>query len=255
MANCQDIEPQLTAYVDGEVAAADRGRVESHLQRCPPCRARVASERATHELLLSHRDRLRVSAPEALRGRCAAHCRIAGGGRRFGRRMLVPLSLAATLVAAAAVLLVLGWSGSVETYAAQLADDHVKCFKYVPPPRTLDPTSLAAAWQTANGWPLKVAGSSPAEDLQLLDVRRCGSSEGHVAHLLYRWRGEPLSVYVLNGNVPAAADLDTHGPQPLAVLAEQAVVWRNRGRTYTVVARAPDADIERVVRYIRTVIE
>jgi anti-sigma factor RsiW len=44
MGKCRDIEPQLTAYVDGEVDGVERETLETHLERCPPCRSRVATE-------------------------------------------------------------------------------------------------------------------------------------------------------------------------------------------------------------------
>ena len=51
MANCREIEAKLAEYVDGLQAGAERAIVESHLQSCPPCRARAAGERAAHDLV------------------------------------------------------------------------------------------------------------------------------------------------------------------------------------------------------------
>ena len=258
MGKCQDIEPQLTAYVDGEVDEAARSRVETHLQRCPPCRGRVASERATHDLLVSKRTELRGCASDALRHRCAAQRAIAAGrAGLLGRRFLVPLPLAASLVMAAAIFLMLGWGSSVDTYAAQLADDHVQCFRVPPQARLVDARSLGEEWQSSNGWSLKVAGSSETEGLQLLGVRRCGSTRGHVAHVLYRWWGEPLSVYVLNGTVDDVVDAnrDPQAHDTSVKQGENAVMWTKRGRTYAVVARGRPTDVEQVADYIRTATE
>ena len=64
-------------------------------------------------------------------------------------------------------------------------------------------------------------------------MRRCISTEGLTAHLMYRWRGQPLSVYVLNrahaGIGPVAAGRRTPG--------QEAVMWSKGDRTYAVVAR------------------
>src|SRR6187549_3627090 len=72
-------------------------------------------------------------------------------------------------------------------YAAQLAADHLKCFQFPPdaaaPP---DVTLLGKTWQATAGWALKIAASTPTEQLQLLGVRRCGSSRGRVAHVFYK---------------------------------------------------------------------
>jgi anti-sigma factor RsiW len=255
MANCRDLEPQLTAYVDGEVDEAERHRLETHLQRCGPCRSRVASERATHDLLAAKRDLLRGCAPASLRHRCVAQRAIGAGATGvLGRRVLVPLSVAASLVVAAALFFMFGWGSSVETYAAQLADDHVQCFRSPPAAAAVDAGALAQSWQSSNGWALKVAPGSEKEGLQLLAVRRCGSPRGHVAHVLYRWWDEPLSVYVLNGTVDDGVEGagDPRAHETIVTRGERAVIWTSHGRTYAVVARSQAAEIERVAEYIRT---
>jgi len=144
------------------------------------------------------------------------------------------------------VFLIFGWGSSVETYAAQLAADHLKCFQFPPdaaaPP---DVTLLGKTWQATAGWALKIAASTPTEQLQLLGVRRCGSSRGRVAHVFYKWRGEPLSVYVLNHRFDHAPDAATD--HDFNKLGEHAIVWTERERTYAVVAskRLPDLQHER----------
>jgi hypothetical protein len=160
------------------------------------------------------------------------------------------------VVLATSVFLIFGIGSTVETYAAQLALDHLKCFQF-PPDMTADIEVIGHNWQAANGWPLKVAAASEAEHLELLGIRRCGSSQGHVAHVLYRWRGEPLSLYVLNGRVEHVAE-DDHDPMAhdaVKKLGEQEIIWSNRGRTYAVVARASLADLEQVALYVRRRIE
>jgi anti-sigma factor (TIGR02949 family) len=262
MADCREVESGLTAYVDGECAGSDRETIEAHLQACPSCRARVASERAAHELLRAKCQDLRGCAPEALRRRCSAQ-RTAALARKArkktfgGRRTWVPLSLAATLVVATGVFLLFGWGSSVETYAAQLAVDHLKCFQTVQSTTVDDAATLGQKWQASHGWPLRIAEASEPERLQLVGVRRCGSTKGRVAHIMYRWRGEPLSVYVLNDRIEAAADAseDPDAHDAVSRLGEQEIIWSNKGRTYAVVARAPLADLERVARYVRRRIE
>jgi len=257
MANCQDIEANLAAYVDGECGAVDRTVVEEHVRVCPPCRARVVSERATHDLLHERRLGLRGCAPDTLRQRCAAHRAIGASDAAVRRRPWIPLSLAATLMLATGVLLLFGWGSSVETYAAQLAADHLKCFQFPPEAVAVDAVAAGRTWQAANGWPLRVAASVPAEQLELLGVRRCGSTSGRVAHLLYRWRGQPLSVYVLNKRLEQAVEAG-HQPDHDSVvrLGEQAIIWSEKGRTYAVVARRRSVpDLEQVVPYVRRAIE
>src|SRR5712691_8083641 len=42
---------QLSAYLDGALAPADRGAVDTHLDTCSACRARLAELRATASLI------------------------------------------------------------------------------------------------------------------------------------------------------------------------------------------------------------
>ena len=257
MANCREIEERLAAYVDGEVAAPDRSTIDAHLERCPPCRTRAAAERATHELLLARQDRLRGCAPEALRRRCAAQRTLAAGRPAgFARRTILPLSLAATIVMATGVFLLFGWGSSVETYAAQLAVDHVKCVQFPPDSGPPDPVSFGRNWEAANGWPLRLTPIEQAERPTLVAIRRCGSTHGRVAHIFYRWRGQPVSVYVLNDKLDGSPDA-THGQAHASIvkLGERALIWSDKGRTYAVVAEERTPDLEQVAAYVQRTVE
>ena len=194
MANCREIEAKLAEYVDGHQAEAERAAVERHLQSCPPCRTRAAGERAAHDLVCARRDTLRAPAPGHLRERCAAQRQAARPPAAvLARTPWVRFSLAASVLLAAGLFVLFGWGSSVETYAAQLSADHLKCFQY-PPEATSAPdvTLLGRTWQTQSGWGLKVASSSTMEGLTLLGIRKCGSSRGRVAHIFYRWHGEAV---------------------------------------------------------------
>lgn len=250
---CREFEQHFAAYVEGAPGRASEA-VESHLQRCPPCRSRVAAEKAAHELLRTRRERLRCHAPDGLRHRCAAQ-RAGVLPRAAVRRTLLPLTLAATLLLSTGVLFLFGLGSSVETYAAQLALDHRKCFQFPPDAPRVEAAVLGRDWQAGNGWPLKVAGSTPAEHLELVGVRRCGSTHGRVAHLMYRWHDEPLSMYVLNDTIEDDRARGGSGEQSLYKLGEHAIVWSERGRTYAVVARRQVPDLDRVAGYLRRAVE
>ncbi len=53
---------RLSEFLDGELEAAERARVEEHVQWCPECRRMLESLRRTVEGLME----LRVTAPESL---------------------------------------------------------------------------------------------------------------------------------------------------------------------------------------------
>jgi anti-sigma factor RsiW len=270
MSKCEELESLFAPYVEGASPLGERVAVEAHLERCPPCRDRVAGERAIRDVLVARRPGLRVCASAHLRAKCVAHAapvrlppverRSTGFGvasltpwRRQGRSMpqavraWLPLSLAATLVLAVAGAFVIGLYDQVEALAAQLTLDHVRCFQFAPERLThVEPGEAGRAWAASQGWPLQIPGSSPASELELLGVRRCFMSGGRVAHVLYKWRGEPLSVFVVpkmmrRGQVNEIVEKFGH----------EAVVWSAGERTYVVLARAGPSELEPVLGYVR----
>ena len=255
MATCREIEPKLAEYVDGEQPATDRAAVDAHLQSCPPCRSRASGERAVHDLLCSRRQTLRSRASGRLHERCAAQRALGPSSTvTLARQPWVRMSLAASLLLAAALFLVFGWGSSVETYAAQLSADHLKCFQFPPDAATRpDMTMLNHTWQVSNGWGLKLETAEPIDGLTLLGIRRCSSSRGRVAHLLYRWRGDALSVYVLNDRFDRSPDAGQD--HDVTRLGEHAIVWTEHDRTYAVVGDRRLPDLQRVAAYVRRSIE
>jgi len=245
--------------VDGEDTPASHRAVDAHLTGCPPCRAEADAESAGRDLMRSHKHELAAQAPEALRARCAASLQLPAAGsrlsafgsqlpasRRFssGVRRWVPLSLAATLVLAVAGVFLFGLNDRVEALAASLAMDHSRCFKVYGTATDADPVASERTWQQDQGWPIVVPPTEAAQQLKLVNVRRCFTIDGRSAHMMYTWKGEPLSVYVLQGD--AGRDGIVHK------LGAQAVVWCANQRTYAVVANDTGRDLTPIVDYMRT---
>jgi hypothetical protein len=182
--------------------------------------------------------------------RARPRCCAAGVLRRPPQCRDQPQRLAATLVLTIAAVFLYGLNNRVEALAAQLAVDHVKCFQFVPDHSTVDPGAAGLAWARTQGWALRVPSSAPDRQLVLLDVRRCWSTDGITAHMLYRWRGEPLSVYVLNG-VPARS----FEVRTVDKLGQEEIMWSRGGRTYAIVARGRRADLQQVVAYVQQSVE
>lgn len=254
MAKCREVEPLFTPYVDGEAGPEERATLDAHLTKCPPCRSRVAGERTAREVLKSRRGELGAPAPPPLRARCAASAAAASRGALGGGSVAsvirhhrwVPLSLAATLVLAVGWVFLFGINNKVEALAAQLAMDHVKCFRLPMPRVPPDAAAASREWSASQGWALAVPSSAPSEQLELLGVRRCLSSEGRVAHVMYRWRGAPVSVFVLNHAVKERA-----AEEIIPKLGEQTVIWTAAGRTYAVVGRGSPSDLQHLAAYVR----
>jgi hypothetical protein len=74
------------------------------------------------------------------------------------------------------------------------------------------------------------------------------TTSGTTAHLLYKWRGEPLSVYVLPRLLRSRAQAD----QIVDTFGHESIVWSARDRTYVVLAHGRPADLAPVVGYMKT---
>ena len=135
--DCQSVDPLVTPYVDGELGDADRARLDAHLGRCAPCRARLGAEQSVRAVLRAeHASLCQDRAPLALVARCRADARapaaplagpISAQGGVFAavrRRRLAPLAAAATLLLAAGIGIIYQATGSsVQLLAAELTAD------------------------------------------------------------------------------------------------------------------------------------
>src|SRR5262245_9368628 len=251
MSKCRELDALFARYADGDVATSDRASVEAHLDRCPPCRDRVAIQRSVRDVMIARRSTLRPGASEQLHARCAEHARASvpppSALARIASQRWVPLSLAATLLLAVAVVFLFLHDG-VEVLAAELTLDHVACFQYAPERLThVDASAAAHDWAAKQGWPIEVPASSASSDLELLGVRRCTTSSGRVAHVLYKWHGQPLSVFVVPNSFRALHDQQEFAEK----FGHEAVVWPGKDRTYVLLARAQPSELTPVVQYVR----
>jgi anti-sigma factor (TIGR02949 family) len=246
MKSCRDIQPMLAAYVDGEASAHDCSEVHEHLEACPPCRDAAANERTAREVVSACRDRLRGAAPSGLRARCAASAGSHGTARwQPGWRTVVPLSLAASILLAVGGVFIYSAVNQVEALAAQLTADHAKCMRLGDPPAS-DHAVHEERWAQAHGWEVRAAASAPEHDLEFLTIRQCFITDGRTAHMMYKWRGEPLSVFVLPKGLDAI-----NAEHVSARFGYDARMWSDRGRTYVVVGSHTTGDIEPVIRYVK----
>lgn len=244
MANCRDIEPLVTPYVDGDAPPADQSAVAAHLQTCAACRTRVQAERAARQALKSRAATLVGRAPLDLHARCAAALRppvVHTSPARTAAR----LSVAAVLILAVVGIAGYGlWGRTSEVLAAQLTLDHLKCFSlYEASAGPGDPTRLEARLQQAYGWHLTVPPTSPDGRLQLVGARRCFTADGRIAHILYRHNGRPLSLFMLPSTERPAGRVGLFG--------YEARIWSRGGTTYVLVAAEPDVEVDRAAAYLQ----
>jgi anti-sigma factor RsiW len=243
--NCADLDEQFTPYVDGEETVASRGSIGTHLADCPPCRHRADAERSARDILTAHRAQLRPAASADLRARCFALQSAATSqpSTMARARRWVPLSLAASLVLAVAGVFLFGLNNRVEALAASLAVDHVKCFRVHGTDTHVEGPVAEYQWMQDQGWPIVVPPTEASEQLKLVNVRRCFTTDGRSAHMMYTWRGAPLSLYVLPENIGRDRVIDKMG--------HEAVIWCANSRTYAVVAEGHPQDLTRIVDYLK----
>jgi anti-sigma factor RsiW len=254
MSECSSIDPLITPYVDDDIDATEKRRVDDHVRRCPPCHSRVAAERAVRDLVRVNRAEIAAdAASETLRARCAAlRAGAVAAGRAPSppawRTRMKPLAVAAGVMLAAGGVFVYTATGrSTRVLAAELTADHVKCFGVV---NTLVGTNANAAaveqvMADVFGWQMHVPEPT-GEGLELVGARPCLYARGAAAHLMYRHHGQPLSVFMLPQlSRPGKPD------ERVDVMGHEAAVWSKDGRTFVLIAREPEDDMRHVVSVVQ----
>jgi anti-sigma factor RsiW len=254
MNNCDIIDPLVTPYVDDELDAGDRGRVDEHLRRCPPCHERVAAERTVRVLIQARKPALhRECASPSLRTACASlRSRADESARgaalppaRVWRARLAPFALAASVV-----LLVSGafvyqlTDRSTSVMAAELPADHVKCFALNNLLRTHQTLSVVESSLAGSfGWRASLPQDAERGGLELVGERPCLYGEGRVAHIMYRYRGHPVSLFML-----------PHSTRPESlteVMGHECAIWSSGDRTFVLIAREPRDDVARMASFVQ----
>ena len=264
MLDCSQIEPFVTPFVDGELPPGDRQAVAQHVAACPPCRARVAAERAIRALLQSRRPELiHPSASPELRARCLGLVRhrvtpvvqfpstttaVPASGASTWRGRYASLAVAATLLlAVSGAFIFQATRSSSRVLAAELAIDHKKCFRLN---RLLgtrqSPDQVKAALLSGFGWQVELPDTSGHADVRLVGSRPCLYGEGKIAHLMYTHNGQPVSLFML----PREARQD----QLVQVFGQKCRIWSEGDRTFVLVAQESVQEMDTMTALVRTTI-
>ena len=274
MSNCTSIDPLVTPYVDGELPAGERQHVDDHMRTCPPCRARVAAEEAARQLVHARKAVLTAPrAPGSLREQCALFARAglktratpgtptttpdtptvvaqvfrpASGARRGAwRSAVLPLALAASLVAVVGgAFLYRATDSSNRLMAAQLTADHVKCFGIDDLLGTHDsPAVVETSMLSGFDWHMHVPDDLEHSGLDLVGSRPCLYARGKVAHLMYRYQGRPVSIFML----PRSARAD----DLVEVFGHEAVIWSVGDRSFVLIARGSRDEVARMASFVK----
>lgn len=264
MTECTLIDPLVTPYVDDDISVPDRAAIERHLAACRACRGRVHAERAVRALVHARQSAFADGAapPPDLRARCEtlaraadpsrAHAPAPGGFERPAgaggwRARLVPFALAASLVLVVAGAFVYELTArSTQVMAAELTADHLKCFRVIN--NVLGTRHPSAAVESAMAssfdWQMRLPEHPERADLELVGARPCLYGEGRIAHIMYRHRGNPVSVFMLPKSAREEGLVE--------VMGHQAAIWSVGNRTFVLIAREPRDEVQRMSSFVHS---
>jgi len=244
MDQCNDMTPLLTAWVDGSIDPDRAASVAAHVDACRACASRVTAERAARRLLHDRREALTAArAPEALVARLQSMRPAATpSARRAWLRL--PVAVAATLVLAlSGVTLHVATGRSTTVLAAQLAADHAKCHLTEHVEHGLEAGAARDRLAVRYGFHAVVPPGTSDGRLELVGARRCLTGEGTNAHILYRFGGQPVSLYMLpRGGRPDAS---------VEVLGDRTYLWSRHNGTYVLVADAGLPGLPQLAQYMQ----
>lgn len=247
MTDCHQIDSLITAYVDDCLSGADRDVVDRHLLACRMCRGRVRAERAVQALISARRPTLGTpSAPPLLRERCVACATPALTPTSTWKARPLPLALAAslTLLVGAAFLYELT-ERSAGVLVAELAADHVKCFRVINNVFAThdDQAAVERAMASRFAWNVHLPEHADRAGLELVGARPCLYGEGLAAHIMYLHNGVPVSLFMLPKG--------TRREEVVEVMGHQAAIWSVGERTFVLVAREPRAEVTQMTSFVQ----
>lgn len=245
MRECASIDRFVTPYIDGELNAAERDTLERHLERCPSCHSRVAAERAVHDLLRTRKMTLNGEcASAALKARCAQACHLHAS--RWKTRFVPYAAAAALVLIAGGAALYVATGNSQRVLAAELTADHVKCFALNAVLRTHESADVVrGAMLSGFDWPIAFSDDDLARSgLEVVGSRPCLYGEGKTAHLMFRYRGRPVSLFMLpRVNRPEAL---------VDVFGHECAIWSAGDRTFVLVTSEGRGEVERIAAVMQS---
>jgi len=245
MNDCSTVSPLLPAWVDGSLDPTTSRHVAEHVATCASCSEGAERERAVHQLIANRRNVLTSShAPRALVARLEALRAEQGPSSRRRRWFRAPVAVAATLVLAlSGATLHVATGRSTTVLAAQLVADHATCRLTGHLEQGLNPQAAKSRLANRYGLYTDVPPGTPDGHLQLVGARRCMTGVGRNAHIVYRYGGRLVSLFLL--------PKEGRGDQTVGVLGDRAYVWSRHNGTYVLVADADVEGLPQVAKYMQ----
>lgn len=244
--DCVLTHERLPAYVDGTLDAAQGEGLQHHLTVCPPCRAAEALERGGRAVLSAYASTLTPTPlPPGLRTRCEALSRelTMTPAMPVWRTRFVPLAFAVLLmVFFASAFVSLATHRPDGLMAAQLGEDHARCFQRFAGAISADAPEMERMFADRYSWSVRVPPSSLPNGVQLIGAKRCYYDGAAVPHILYRVNGEEMSLYVLDGTARPPSDLVSGG--------RRSRVWSRGDRTFVLISPVSAGEMAMAAKYV-----
>jgi hypothetical protein len=158
--------------------------------------------------------------------------------------MRLPVAIAATLLlAVSGIGLHVVTGRSMTVLAAQLAADHATCHLTGHVEDALEPAAARDRLATRYGLHTVVPPGTADGRLRLVGARRCLTGSGRNVHLVYRYAGRYVSLFLL--------PQEGRAEQAVAVLGERAQAWTRHNGTYVLVADAGLEGLPQLVKYMQ----
>lgn len=191
---CQQTAELLSSYIDGELAPADRTKIDAHLSECASCLAQAESTRCLKHAIA--RLPSREESPGAIRARVEA-LRFGKADFSFARRRVWTAGAALLLAAILAAVAARNAPSPGARLARELVSDHLRWQADAAPAEVAsdDPQRVIRFFEGRVPFP-PIAPHLP--DARLTGGRLC-KIEGRRAQLLfYKCGRQTLSVFVLD---------------------------------------------------------
>lgn len=253
--DCEHARAWLSPYLDGEIPAAERARIEAHLRDCPACRQTLADLSA---IAGNIRHASRYSAPAGLAARInAALPPPARDPRPQPERRVSWFSLRPWQALAASVLLTAVASSGItlsltgQDVRGRLDDEVVAA--HVRSLMANHLTDVASSEQhTVRPWfSGRVDVAPPARDFASEGFPLVGGRLDYLdrraaAALVYRHGAHIINVFIRADDDAAAATAPTLHPHQGYVIAN----WSGGGLAYTAVSDVSAAEMEKLARLL-----
>ena len=246
---CQDMQPLMHGYLDGELDLVRNLEMEGHLQTCPACAQVLANYRSLQSALRN--DAFYFKAPNSLETRIRSSL-----GKTPSRTRTLRIRTWATLGAIAASILIifaLGWMATREGYSAkdllvrEIVSSHV---------RSLMATHLtdvpSSDQHKVKPWfKGQLDFSPPVKDLSKEDFALIGGrldyvGDRPVAALVYQRRKHVINLFIW----PSTPDSATSSVA-LTRQGYHLIQWTEGGLTYWAASDLNEKELEEFVALVR----